>query len=153
MTAPTVCSDFGAQENQIYHFFSSICHEVMGPDVIILVFFFFFLNVEFQASFSLSSFAFIKRLFSSSSFFAIRVHHLHIYGVGNGNPLYYFCLENLTDRGAWWATGHGVAKSQIQLSNWAHLHIWGCWHFFHQSWFQLVIHPAWNFTLCRLHVS
>ena len=25
------------------------------------------------------------------------------------------CLENPVDRGAWWATVHGVAKSQIQL--------------------------------------
>ena len=31
---------------------------------------------------------------------------------GNGNPLQYSCLENSTDRGAWWATVHGVAKSQ-----------------------------------------
>ena len=30
---------------------------------------------------------------------------------GNGNPLQYFCLENPTDRGAWQATVHGVAKS------------------------------------------
>ena len=30
---------------------------------------------------------------------------------GNGNPLQYFCLENLMDRGAWQATLHGVAKS------------------------------------------
>ena len=27
------------------------------------------------------------------------------------------CLENLMDRGAWWATVHGVAKSQAQLSD------------------------------------
>ena len=33
-------------------------------------------------------------------------------GEGNGNPLQYSCLENLTDGGAWWATVHGVAKSQ-----------------------------------------
>ena len=31
-------------------------------------------------------------------------------GGGNGNPLQYFCLENPMDRGAWRATGHGVAK-------------------------------------------
>ena len=29
---------------------------------------------------------------------------------GNGNPLQYSCLENSTDRGAWWATVHGVIK-------------------------------------------
>ena len=35
---------------------------------------------------------------------------------GNGNPFYYSCLENPMDRGAWWATAHGIAKSQTQLS-------------------------------------
>ena len=33
-------------------------------------------------------------------------------GEGNGNLLQYSYLENLTDRGAWWATVHGVAKSR-----------------------------------------
>ena len=33
-------------------------------------------------------------------------------GERNGNPLQYSCLENSMDRGAWWATVHGVAKSQ-----------------------------------------
>ena len=37
-------------------------------------------------------------------------------GAGNGNPLQYSCLENSKDRGAWWATVHGVAKSQTRLS-------------------------------------
>ena len=36
-------------------------------------------------------------------------------GKRNGNPLQYSCLENSTDRGAWWATVHRVAKSQTQL--------------------------------------
>ena len=31
-------------------------------------------------------------------------------GEGNGNPLQYSCLENPMDRGAWWATVHGVAE-------------------------------------------
>ena len=31
-------------------------------------------------------------------------------GKGNGNPLRYSCLENPTNRGAWWATVHGAAK-------------------------------------------
>ena len=38
-------------------------------------------------------------------------------GEGNGNPLQYSCLENHMDRGAWWGTVHGVAKSQTRLSN------------------------------------
>ena len=32
-----------------------------------------------------------------------------------------------------------------------HLHIWGCWYFSWQSWFQLVIHPAWHFVWCTLY--
>ena len=36
-------------------------------------------------------------------------------GGGHGNPLQYSCLENPMDRGAWWATVHGVAKSWTQL--------------------------------------
>ena len=48
---------------------SSICHEVMGPDAMILVFW----MLSFKPAYSLSSFTFITRLFSSSSFFVIRV--------------------------------------------------------------------------------
>ena len=33
-------------------------------------------------------------------------------GGGHSNPLQYSCLENHMDRGAWWATVHGVIKSQ-----------------------------------------
>ena len=38
-------------------------------------------------------------------------------GEGNGNPLQHSCLENPMDRGAWWATVHGVAKSRTRMSN------------------------------------
>ena len=45
-------------------------------------------------------------------------------GGGNGNPLHYFCLENSMNRGAWWATVHGIAKSQTQLKQLStHAHI------------------------------
>ena len=37
-------------------------------------------------------------------------------GEGNDNPLPYSCLKNPMDRGAWWATVHGVAKSRTRLS-------------------------------------
>ena len=47
----------------------SICHEVMGPDAMILVFW----MLGFKPTFSLSSFTFIKRLFCSPSLSAIRV--------------------------------------------------------------------------------
>ena len=36
-------------------------------------------------------------------------------GERNGYPLHYSCLENFTDRGAWKATVHVVAKCQTQL--------------------------------------
>ena len=38
-------------------------------------------------------------------------------GGGHGNPLQYSCLENPMDRGAWWATVHGVGKSRTRLSD------------------------------------
>ena len=38
-------------------------------------------------------------------------------GLGNGNLLHYYCPESPMDRGAWWATAHGVAKVWTQLSN------------------------------------
>ena len=36
---------------------------------------------------------------------------------GNGNPIQYSCMENPMDRGAWQATVHEIAKSQMQPSN------------------------------------
>ena len=45
-------------------------------------------------------------------------------GGRHGNPLQYSCLEKPTDRGAWQAIVHRVAKSQTQLKHLAHTH--GC---------------------------
>ena len=42
-------------------------------------------------------------------------------GEGSGTLLQYSCLENTMDRGAWWATVYGVAKSQTGL-NWLGMH-------------------------------
>ena len=42
---------------------------------------------------------------------------LPLHGEGNGTPLQYSCLENPTDRGAWWAAVHGVDKSRTWLSD------------------------------------
>ena len=72
MAAVTICSDFGAQKNKVshcFHCFPSICHEVMGPDAMIFI----FLMLSFKPTFSLSSFTYIKKLFSSSSLSTIRV--------------------------------------------------------------------------------
>ena len=72
MAAVTICSDFGAQKNKVSHYFhyfpihlpwsdGTRCHDLS------------FLKLSFKPTFSLSSFTFIKRLFSSSSLSAIRV--------------------------------------------------------------------------------
>ena len=49
-------------------------------------------------------------------------------GAGHGYPFPYSCLENPMDRGTWWTTVHGVAKSQTQLK-WlsTHTNIWSTW--------------------------
>ena len=103
MAAVTICSDFRAQKIKsltVSIVSPSICHEVMGPDARIFIFW----MLNFQPAFSLSSFTFIKRLFSSSSLSAIRV----------------------------------VSSAYFSL----------------QSWFQLVLHPAWHFLMysaCKLY--
>jgi len=78
-------------------FSPSICHEVKGPDAMILV----FGMLSFKPAFSLSSFTFIKRLFSSSLLSAITV----------------------------------VSSLYLLLI------------------FLLVIHPAWHFVWCSLHIK
>ena len=57
----------------------SICHEVIGQDTMIFIFW----MLSFKPAFLLSSFTFINRLFSSSSLSAFRVvssYHLHTRG-------------------------------------------------------------------------
>ena len=55
-----------------------------------------------------------------SAFFTVNcpasVYSMSSFKVSNGTPLQYSCLENPMDRGAWWATVHGVAKSRTRLS-------------------------------------
>ena len=70
--AVTICSDFGAQENKVYHcsiVTPSSCREMMGPDAMIFVFW----MLSVKPAFLLSFYTFIKSLFSSSSLSAIRV--------------------------------------------------------------------------------
>jgi len=43
-------------------------------------------------------------------------------GGGNGNPLQSFCLKNPMDRGAWWATVHGIFSRQRVGHDLAHTH-------------------------------
>ena len=100
MAAITVFSYFGTEKIEsvtVSIFLLCICHEVMGPDAMVFVFW----MLSFKPAFSLS-FTIIKRLFSSS-----------------------LCFLAL---------------------GCCHLHIWGCWYFSRQSWFKLVLHPAWCYT-------
>ena len=76
----------------------SICHEVMGPNVMLLAFWVLSCKPLFHSPLSLSSRSFLVPL-----------------------------------RFVPWG--------------WYHLHIWGCWYFSQQSWFQLVTHPAQYFTV------
>ena len=72
MAAVTNCSDFGAPKIKyvtVSIVSPSIRHEVMGLDAMILV----FRMLSFKPTFSLSSFTFIKRLFSSFSLSAVSV--------------------------------------------------------------------------------
>ena len=82
----------------------SVCHEVMGPDTMILVSW----MLSFKSTFLLSSFTFNR---------------------GSLVPLRFLPLE------------------------WCHLHFRGWWYFTWQSWFQLVLHPAWHFAWCILQIS
>ena len=66
-------------------------------------------------------------------------------GVGNGNPLQYSCLGNPIDRGAWWATVHGIAKSQKRLS----AHIW--FYAFLLWWFWGLTHSKHIMYHCYFH--
>ena len=49
------------------------------------------------------------------TYYRICYHLGHICGEGNGNLLWYSCLENPRDRGAWWAAVYGVAQSWARL--------------------------------------
>ena len=51
------------------------------------------------------------------------------------------------------SSSHSLVPLRFLPLEWYHLHIWGCWYFSQQSWFQLVLHPAWHFTWCTLHIS
>ena len=68
MAAVTICSDFGAQENKVCHCFHCFLIYLPWSDGI-----FIFWMLHFKPAFSLSSFTFIKRLFSTSLLSAIRV--------------------------------------------------------------------------------
>ena len=77
MAAVTICSDFRAPKEEICHcFYPSICHEVMGPDAIILVFWMLSFKSAFHSPLSLSS----RGSLAPLCFLPIEWYHLHIWG-------------------------------------------------------------------------
>ena len=89
-------------------------------------------------------------LFTSVHRKAVSWYNKKNIGVGNGNPLEYFCLEYLVDRGAWQATAHKVGKGWTRrkqlsthykrniedrvcyfahlslIADWDNYHVWCC---------------------------
>ena len=70
MAAVTICSDFGAQKNKVWHCFHCFPIYLPWSDGTMI---FVFWTLSFKPTFSLFSFTFVKRLFSSSLLSAIRV--------------------------------------------------------------------------------
>ena len=132
MAADIICSDFGAQEIKSVTastFSPYICHEVMGSDVMTLVFSMLsFSSVWFSCSVVFDSFC--DPMDCSTSGFPVHYQFFH------------FLLSN-SPRGS-------IVPLHFLPLEWSHLHIWGCWYFSLQSWFQLVLHLAWHFTWCTL---
>ena len=59
-------------------------------------------------------------------------------GEGDGNPLQYSCLENPTERGAWWAEVHGVSRFGHDLATKSSTH--PAAHTYTPSFSQRIIH-------------
>ena len=154
-------------------FSPSICHEVMEPDAMIIVFW----MVSFRAAVSLCSFTLIKETPGRSTGKESTCNAGdpgsipglgRSTGEGNGYPFQSSGLENSKGRrNLAGYTVHGVAENWNRLSDfhfqlvslhflpleWYHLCIWGCRYFFQQSCFQLMIHLAQHFTWCTLYRS
>ena len=137
----------------------STCHELMGPDAMILVFW----MLSFKSTFSLSSFTFVKRLFSSSLLSAIRWCHLCIWGCWYFSlPSFFFSFiivcfninncwnQSMSILGSFLSESEGTAVSVPCSAAWGP-RLSPCPSL--QSWFQLVLHPARHFEWCTLHIS
>ena len=145
MAAVTSCSNFGAQENKIchcFHFFPFCLREVMGPDAMILVFY----MLDIKLAFTLSSFTFIKRLFSWAGL-GLTAQEIIISLEVAAIPKKSNAKESLN-----YYTIMLFSSSQFLPLKWYYLHIWGCWYFSWQSGFQLwFIQPG--ISWCTLHRS
>ena len=143
----------------------SICYEVMGPDAMILVSW----MLSFKPTFSVSSFTFIKRLFSSSSLYAIRVVSSAYLILLIIHPAIFFFIVSLFIYlfiFIFYLAALGLSCSMRDLVPWPGIEpgppALGAQSPSHwttrevptqQSWFQLVLHPLQHFAWCTLHVS
>ena len=114
----------------------SICHKVMGPDATILAFWMLSFKPDSHSPLSPSSRSSLVPLYFLASSRTWQPTPVFLPG---DSPR----TEEPGGKG-WhsWATKHTHT----------HLHVWRCY-FSRQSWFQLVIHPAWHFAWCTLHIS
>ena len=156
MATVTICSDFGAQENKISHFplFSHLpwsdctgCHDLS------------FLNVEFFV-FCFFKFYFIFKLYNIVLVLPnieMNPPQVPAFPILNPPPSFlpYPPSWMLSFKSAFSLSSLTYIKrllSSCSLSAISGGVIWGYWYFF-QSWFQLVLHPVWHFTLCTLPIN
>ena len=172
MRAWESCSYDRAQENKVSHCFhcfpiympwsdGTACHD------------FSFWMLSFKPAFSLPSFTFMKRLFSSSSLSAIRmVSSAYLKSESESCSVMSDSLQPHGLYSPWNSPGQNTGVGSLPFSrgssqprdwtqvsciagrfftNWAireALHIWGNWYLSWYSWFQFVLHPAYHFTWC-----
>ena len=98
-------------------FLPSLCHEVMGPDAVILVFW----MLSFKSAIGASQLALVVKNPSANAEDIRDMGSIPVSGTfpggGHSNPLQYSCLESSMGRGAWQTTVHGITKSQTRLSD------------------------------------
>ena len=144
MADVTIHSAFGAQENKVSHCFPIYLPWSDGTVHQDLTFW----MLRFKWALSLSSFTFIKKLFSSSSLSAIRVVSSAYLRWLIFLPaiFFFFCLLPVLFLFYFFLIlflNFTILYWFCQISKWI-CHRYTCW-------FQLVLHPAWYFAWCTLH--
>ena len=133
MAAVTIWSEFGAQKNKVWHCFHCfpiyLGIDAMGPDAMIFVLWMF----SFKPTFSLSSFTFIKRLFSSSSLYAIKggvicISEVIDFSPGNLDSSLCFFQPSISHDVLWYSkpssSFNWTTTENFLLHSWSHLKHW-----------------------------